>query len=70
MSRATTKASIYMPVIKGTLGKMWALSGRKCENRLPGIRRRLRYSTTFLPQSSPASAPATRPQVAESKGRD
>jgi len=35
-------------VIKGRLEKMWDLSGRKWETRLPGIWRRLRYSTTFF----------------------
>jgi len=44
---------------------MWALSGRKLETWLPGMWRKLRCLTTFLPQSSTASA-----QVAEDKGRD
>ena len=33
-------------------------------------RRRLRYSMTFLPQSSPASAPATPPKGQKTKGGD
>ena len=48
---------------KRRLGKMWALSGRKWETWLPRTWRRLRYSTTFLPQSSLASAPATPPKT-------
>jgi len=46
-------------MIKGRLVKMWALSGMKQETWLPRIWRRLRYSKTFLHQSSPASAPVT-----------
>ena len=62
LSRATRNASVGMSVTKGRLGKMWALSVRKQETWLPGIWRRLRYSTTFLPRSSPARAPATLPK--------
>jgi len=35
MSRATRKASIGKTVVKGKVGKMWALSGRKWETWLP-----------------------------------
>jgi len=59
MSRATRKASIGTLVIKGRLGKMWALSERKQETWFPGIWRRLRYSMTSSPQSSLAGASAT-----------
>jgi len=52
-------------VIKGRLGRMWVLSGRKRETSLPRTWRRLRYSMTFLPQSSPASDPATLPKKAK-----
>jgi len=44
-----------MSVIKGRLGKVWALSGRTQETWVPGMERRLRDSTSLLPQSSPAS---------------
>jgi len=63
MLRTTRKAFIGMSVIKGRLRKMPALSGRKQETCLPGIWRRLRYSTAFLPQSLLASAPATLPKL-------
>jgi len=68
MSRAIRRASIGTSVIKGRLGKMWALSGRKQETWLPAIWTRLRYSVTSLPQSSPASAPATPSKSQKAKG--
>jgi len=46
---------------------MWSLSGRRWETWLPEIWRRLRYSMTFLPQSSPASAPAELPKSQKAK---
>ncbi|GAB0202677.1 hypothetical protein GRJ2_002733300 [Grus japonensis] len=46
---------------RGNVGPLWK------EVRLPGIRRRLRYSMTFLPQSSPASALATPPKLQKAK---
>ena len=54
MSKATRKASIGTSVIKGRLWKMRVLSGRKWETCSPAIWRRMKYSTTFLSQSSPA----------------
>lgn len=47
--RATSKASLLVgtSAIKGRLGKMSTLSGRKWETWSPRRRRRLRYSTTF-----------------------
>jgi len=57
-------------VIKRRLGIKWALSRRKQETCLPEVWRRLRYSKTFFPQSSPASAPATPPKLQKAKGRD
>lgn len=60
MSGATKSASIGMLVIKGRLGKMWALSGRKQETWLPKTWIKLRYSITFLSRSLLESASATR----------
>jgi len=46
---------------------MWALSSRKLETWLARMKRRLRYSMTFLPQSSLASVPATPPKSQTAK---
>jgi len=37
---------------------------------MPRIWRKLRYAMSCMPQSSPASAPATPPKDADGKGRD
>jgi len=67
MSKGTGKPSIGRSVIEGRLGKMWALSRRKLETRLPGMCRKLRCLTTFLLQSSTASALATPPKLQKAK---
>jgi len=65
--KGNKKTSIGTSAIKGRLGKMLALSGRKWETWLPRIWRRLRYSMSFLPQSSSASAPAMLPKLHEAQ---
>jgi len=56
-----------MSVLKGRPEKMWALSGRKWEAWIPKVCRRLACSMTFLPQSSPETAPATLPKLKEAQ---
>jgi len=67
MSKGTRKPSTGLSVIEGKLGKMWALSVRKLETWLPEMWRKLRCLATFLPQSSKASALATRPKLQKAK---
>jgi len=54
-------------VIKGSPGKMRALSGRRLETWSQGIWRKLTYSVTSLPQSSLARALATPPKLQKVK---
>jgi len=54
-------------VINRRLEKTWALFGRKQETWLRGLWRRPGYSTTFLPESSPTTAPATPPKLQTAK---
>ncbi|GAB0184151.1 mitochondrial enolase superfamily member 1 [Grus japonensis] len=49
---------------------MWTLSGRKWETWLPGIWRRLRYSTTFFASVFTSKGSSHTTQVAEGKGRN
>lgn len=68
--KATGKASLGTLVLKGRLGKMWALFGRKWESWLPGACRRLRFSMAFLLWSSPVSAAATAPKPQTKAGSE
>ena len=61
--KGNKKSSIGTLVIKGRLGKMWALSRKKREMRLPRMWRRLRL---LLHQSLGAMLPKN----LECKGRD
>jgi len=57
-------------VIKGSLEKMWALSGRKWETWLPGIWRRLRYLTTFFASVFTGKCFSHTAEVTDDQGRD
>ncbi|KAK4817902.1 LOW QUALITY PROTEIN: hypothetical protein QYF61_002385 [Mycteria americana] len=70
-SPAKRKASIGTSMIKGRLGKTWALSGRKRETWLPGIWRRMRYLlNNFFASVFTGKCSSHTTQVAEGKGRD
>lgn len=56
--------------IKGGVDKMWALSVRKWEIWLPGIWRRLCYSSTFFTWVFTGKSSNHTTQGAESRGRD